>query len=89
MKRNRVIYGLIIILSAWIMVMYNGWQTEVLFLTAIIVPLIMGILACISSRKLKVYFDEQEEYCQKDDRINKYIMLDNDSRCPFKQDIHS
>ena len=85
MKKNRVIYGLIIILSAWIMVMYNGWQTEVLFLTAIIVPLIMGILACISSRKLKVYFDEQEEYCQKDDRINKYIMLDNDSRCPFSR----
>ena len=51
MKKNRVIYGLIIILSAWIMVMYNGWQTEVLFLTAIIVPLIMGILACMSSLK--------------------------------------
>lgn len=77
MKKNRVIYGFILIILFWIMIMYNGWQTELLFKAALLIPALMGIVSFVAIRFLKVYFDEREEYCQKNDSIRKYIMVDN------------
>lgn len=83
MRKNRIFYGIIVILLFWVMIMYNAWQTELLFLISTLVPLIIGGLTFLFRCFLKVYFDEQEEYCQKDDSIKKYIMLDNNTIFPF------
>ena len=82
MRKNRIIYSVIFILLFWIMIMYNSWQTELIFEVGIVVPVIIGIINFLMARRMKVYFDEQEEYCQKEDGIKKYIMVDNDTIFP-------
>jgi len=82
MRRNRIIYSLILIILFWIMIMYSSWQTELIFKVSIVVPVVIGIINFLMARKIKVYFDEQEEYCQKEDRIKKYIMIDNETIFP-------
>ena len=82
MRKNRIVYSVIFILLFWIMIMYNSWQTELIFKVGIVVPVVIGIVNFLMARRLKVYFDEQEEYCQKDNGIRKYIMIDNDTIFP-------
>lgn len=82
MRKNRIIYSAIFIILFWIMIMYNSWQTELIFKVGIVVPVVIGIINFLTARRIKVYFDEQEEYCQKEDGIKKYIMFDNDTIFP-------
>lgn len=82
MRKNRIVYSVIFILLFWIMIMYSSWQTELIFKVGIMVPVVIGVVNFLMAQKLKVYFDEQEEYCQKEDGIKKYIMIDNDTIFP-------
>lgn len=82
MRKNRIIYALILIVLFWIMIMYNSWQTELIFKSGVLIPVFAGIINFFTGRQIKIYFDEQEEYCQKDDSIRKYIMIDNGTMFP-------
>lgn len=82
MRKNRIIYSLILIILFWIMIMYSSWQTELIFKVSIAVPVAIAVINFLTARRLKVYFDEQEEYCQKEDSIKKYIMIDNETMFP-------
>ena len=62
MRKNRIIYSVIFILLFWIMIMYNSWQTELIFEVGIVVPVIIGIINFLMARRMEVYFDAQEEY---------------------------
>lgn len=77
MRKNRIIYIFILIVLFWIMVMYNSWQTELVFKSCILISVFIGIINFIVGRNIKIYYDEQEEYFQKNDSIKKYIMIDN------------
>ena len=82
MRKNRIFYILMLILFFWIMIMYNSWQTELIFKVGVIIPIIIGAVNFFMAGKIKVYFDEREEYCQKEDSIKKYIMIDNGTIFP-------
>lgn len=82
MKKNRIIYIYIFIVLFWIMVMYNSWQTELVFKCGILIPVFTTIINFIVGKHMKVYCDEQEEYCQKNDSIKKYIMIENGTMFP-------
>ncbi|MDY5575973.1 MAG: transglutaminase domain-containing protein [Lachnospiraceae bacterium] len=81
MKKNRIVYGVILLVLFWIMVMYSDWKSELAFKVCILIPLLTAIIGYITCRNIKVYFDEKEEYCQKHDSIKKYIMFENRTFC--------
>ncbi len=81
MKKNRFIYAILLLLFTFLMIMYDGWQTQVLLWLVVLLPVVLAVFAYRYSRNIQIYFDETEEYCQRDNHINKYIMLKNNT--PF------
>lgn len=85
MKKNRIVYGVILLVLFWIMVMYSDWKSELAFKVCILIPLLTAIIGYITCRNIKVYFDEKEEYCQKHDSIKNISCLKTEHFAEFQE----
>ncbi len=82
MKKNKFMYVLILLVFFWIMIMYDGWQTEVLFQTVIFIPVVLSLFAFVVSRMLKVSLDHRTGYIGKNGGIRKQIQIKNKTIFP-------
>lgn len=83
MGKNRVIYLGICVMMFWLMIMYNGWQTQAAFEVVLALPFLLAILNRFAARKFTATLDEQDMYCKEDGKITKYLFLKNRSFLPF------
>lgn len=85
MWKNKIKYLLLLVGLFFLMVMYEGWQTKVMFEGLCILPLVSALLYRTQEKKLLITPDTKPVYALENQEIRPYLFLKNRSGLPFSR----
>lgn len=83
MKKSRFFYVVLLGILVWVMIMYNDWQTELILKTAVILPVLSGVIAYLTFKRIQIRFLKDEEIQEKDRSFCKGISIKNEFFLPI------
>ncbi|GEM_PF-532133 len=85
MLKNKLLYLLFLIIAGFFSILYNEYFIGVIFLAAVILPVVLFGIVLYSSFKIKIKLDVSALTVEKDEYLNLIIYLKNKSAFPVSR----
>ncbi len=83
MAVRRIIYSIFLAVAVWVLIVFIDYSALQLLVSLIIIPLIMGVVTFIATRRITVNLEVKDIYVVKKKSVQLYIKVTNPSILPF------